>query len=242
MFKEHFGHVRLNYTAADLPLPDELVKQADEAPRIPTGIKFTYHPTHITSDVEKGIDVSIVLHSIKEFQPERFPLLILESSNNSRASFEIARSWLRDCQQNHINCLKLPTVTSYPSKLIYLGTGSWIQPQLQLTYGLPLAAYATLSHCWGYPFEHLILKNESINAFLETIPLSELRSKTFFQAMTTARRLGIYYIWIDSLCIIQDDHEDWKKESVIMEYIYQGSTINIVATHAESGEKGLFVE
>lgn len=58
--------------------------------------------------------------------------------------------------------------------------------------------------------------------------------------METARRMNIYYIWIDSLCIIQDDPEDWKTESTLMGEIYHHAVINIAATRARSGTDGLY--
>ncbi|KAJ9131787.1 hypothetical protein NKR23_g11558 [Pleurostoma richardsiae] len=54
------------------------------------------------------------------------------------------------------------------------------------------------------------------------------------------RRLGIRYIWIDSLCIIQDSEEDWLAESVTMADVYSRSFCNICATGDECKEGGLF--
>jgi hypothetical protein len=44
--------------------------------------------------------------------------------------------------------------------------------------------------------------------------------------------MSIQYLCIDSLCIIQDSEEDWKRESVSMMAVYSGSYCNVAATGA----------
>jgi hypothetical protein len=77
--------------------------------------------------------------------------------------------------------------------------------------------------------------------FMERIPSTAL-SKTFLDAMNIARKLEIQYIWIDSLCIIQDDRNDWEEEGSLMSSVYGGSTVNIAASGAEDGTIGCFFE
>jgi hypothetical protein len=86
-----------------------------------------------------------------------------------------------------------------------------------------------------------VLERETIQKFMERIPINAL-SKTFLDAMDIARQLEIQYIWIDSLCIIQDDRHDWEKESSLMSSVYGGSTVNIAASGAEDGTIGCFFE
>ncbi|KAH8600698.1 heterokaryon incompatibility protein-domain-containing protein, partial [Bisporella sp. PMI_857] len=66
--------------------------------------------------------------------------------------------------------------------------------------------------------------------------------KTFQDTILVAQRLNISYIWIDSLCIIQDSAEDWQAESAIMGQIYSNCTLNIAAAGASDGSVGLFFE
>ena len=66
--------------------------------------------------------------------------------------------------------------------------------------------------------------------------------KTFQDAMIMTRYLGINYIWIDSLCIIQDSVEDWEKESALMDQIYSNSSCNIAAAGASDSYQGLFFD
>jgi hypothetical protein len=60
--------------------------------------------------------------------------------------------------------------------------------------------------------------------------------------MKVSQSLGFKYTWIDSLCIVQDDVEDWRREASLMSDVYGNATLNIAATSAEDGSKGLFVE
>jgi Heterokaryon incompatibility protein (HET) len=61
------------------------------------------------------------------------------------------------------------------------------------------------------------------------IPVGAL-PRTFQDAIAVARELSIPYIWIDSLCIVQDSPEDWKQESGLMASVYSNSYLNIAAT------------
>ncbi|KAJ5802154.1 uncharacterized protein N7503_004604 [Penicillium pulvis] len=64
--------------------------------------------------------------------------------------------------------------------------------------------------------------------------------QTFQDAIQLTRRLGIRYLWIDSLCIIQDSHEDWLDQSAVMGGVYQYSYLNIAATKSTDPYGGLF--
>lgn len=73
------------------------------------------------------------------------------------------------------------------------------------------------------------------------IPEEDLR-KTFRHAILITQKLGLRYLWIDSLCITQDSPLDWDKESSLMASVYGGSTINIAAAGAKDGSWGCFLK
>lgn len=98
--------------------------------------------------------------------------------------------------------------------------------------------YSTLSHCWGNePFLQLVAHNYS--DFLTGINMENL-PKTFQDAIQITRDLGIDYIWIDSLCIIQGDVKDWEREAGAMSMVYGGSFLNIAAASSMNAHGGLF--
>ena len=66
--------------------------------------------------------------------------------------------------------------------------------------------------------------------------------KTFQDAIAITRKLEINYIWIDSLCIVQDDLQDWQTESAEMASVYRNSLLKIAATASPDGGKGCFFE
>jgi hypothetical protein len=63
---------------------------------------------------------------------------------------------------------------------------------------------------------------------------------TFADAVQLTRGLGLKYLWIDSLCIIQDDPDDWARESARMADVYHHAALTISADGASDSSKGLF--
>src|SRR4051794_22873221 len=74
---------------------------------------------------------------------------------------------------------------------------------------------------------------------LKSIPLVKL-PKSFREAVFITRRLGYLYLWIDSLCIVQDDKEDWQQESAKMADIYENAALTIAASDSADSHKGCF--
>lgn len=92
----------------------------------------------------------------------------------------------------------------------------------------PWIVYAALSHRWGKSTKASITTLANVAARLEGFDFSEL-CQTFKDAIIVAREMGIRYIWIDSLCIVQDCEEDWKHESQIMGDIYLHAIVTFAA-------------
>jgi hypothetical protein len=73
----------------------------------------------------------------------------------------------------------------------------------------------------------------------QAIPWRSL-PKTFRDAATVTLQLGIRYLWIDCLCIVQDDPQDWKDQAAKMYDIYQGAYLTLAASCAADSGDGLF--
>jgi hypothetical protein len=99
--------------------------------------------------------------------------------------------------------------------------------------------YTTLSHCWGNS-QPLRLLMSNIDEFKSTIPPERI-PKTFSDAFRVVKSLGLRYIWVDSLCIIQDSHVDWLKESATMGLVYSRAFCSIAASGARDSNEGLFL-
>ncbi|KAH6678012.1 heterokaryon incompatibility protein-domain-containing protein, partial [Halenospora varia] len=98
--------------------------------------------------------------------------------------------------------------------------------------------YMCLSHCWGTD-KFLITTTKNLSDHKQRIPWDSLPT-TFQHAIGFTRRLGVRYIWIDSLCIVQDDLKDWQRESSQMCTVYKNSFLTLAASAASSSLKGLF--
>jgi len=97
----------------------------------------------------------------------------------------------------------------------------------------------TLSHCWGKSI-HFSLRTTNVSQLYEAIPWDSL-SRTFREAITFTHRLGITFLWIDALCIIQDSDADWLDQALSMVSIYSNSFLNLAATSSEDGNGGLLI-
>jgi hypothetical protein len=100
--------------------------------------------------------------------------------------------------------------------------------------------YATLSHCWGRS-RAVKLTSANRESFLRGIPIDSL-PLTFQHAIGVVRSLGVRYLWIDSLCIVQDSVADWEVESSVMASVYGHASVNIAATSSSDSGGGLFFD
>jgi hypothetical protein len=76
-----------------------------------------------------------------------------------------------------------------------------------------------------------------MEAYRRGIPIDTL-PRTFQDAILITRQFGLRYLWIDSLCIVQDDEEDWRKESSAMASIYSNAYLTIAASNSFSDQHG----
>ena len=172
-----------------------------------------------------------------------FDKKIEQGVENFLKIWEIAFAWITNCVVNHLDCRRqLLESHSRPRRLIAVGD---LDDDVRLCNSSALdpdALYVTLSHCWGpqgIPFK-LQKGNESILS--ERIPMAQL-SLTFTDAIKLTRRLqvlGVKYLWIDALCILQDSEEDWRDQALIMGEIYGNAFCNIAACTGSDGTSGLY--
>ncbi|RSM04300.1 hypothetical protein CEP52_006882 [Fusarium oligoseptatum] len=152
----------------------------------------------------------------------------------------IIKSWFTECASNHPECT--PPTHQYPRRLVEMGTdGTNLRLVDTTKHGIgDKARYATLSYCWG-PIRPLTTTKDNVELFSNRIPVESL-PRTFHESIAITQQLGIRYIWIDSLCIIQDDLDDWRREAARMKDIYAGSSITISASDARDSTQGCFVD
>ncbi|KAJ6014991.1 extracellular lipase [Penicillium herquei] len=98
--------------------------------------------------------------------------------------------------------------------------------------------YTTLSYCWGGYTEFKTTKS-NYHDRLEGIRFADL-PKTYADAVRITRSLGVRYLWIDALCIIQGDSKDWLHEAGCMSDIFWNTTCRIAANDGKDPTKGFF--
>ena len=180
----------------------------------------------------------ILRHANKEFNE------MLEKREHapwtgSPSSFAQAKQWLRHCEESHSAC-RSPDPAYRPSRLLYIDSEKQTA-SLRSCGSIPdKASYATLSHCWGGAIADT-LKRDNFTTFQYGIPVAQL-AKTFQEAIKVCQEFQLEYIWIDCFCIIQDDPEDWRRESIKMQKIYGNAYLTIAATDAKDSHAGLFRE
>ncbi|KAF2265548.1 HET-domain-containing protein [Lojkania enalia] len=156
----------------------------------------------------------------------------------SDEAFTLVKGWIDDCKTKHQNCNNLvgPQAESkLPTRVLDVGyLGAATNVKLLVTNGIQ-APYTALSHCWGR--EHLsnttkaTLRERLQNISMATLP------QAFQDAVTITRKLGIRYLWIDSLCIVQDDPNDWDIEAARMADVYGGAFLTIANSWADGSTK-----
>ena len=96
-----------------------------------------------------------------------------------------------------------------------------------------------MSHCWGPSINITKTTSASLELFKNEISSDSL-TPNFQHAVDVCRRLGIEFLWIDSLCIIQDIETDWKEESAKMASIYENAFLTIASTKSATGSGGCY--
>lgn len=175
---------------------------------------------------------------LEEIMPTLSIGLELPRSTSSAQSLGWALEQIRQCRTSHKTCNQ-PTTTLLPKRVLDVQAG----PNSGICLYEPdckAAPYVCLSHCWGrQPF--LCTRSENVESHKSGIDLGHL-PPTFRDAIQVTRRLGIRYLWIDSLCIIQDSTDDWRQEAAKMASIYQNSALVISSSKSDDAYGGLYAE
>ncbi|KAG0647242.1 hypothetical protein D0Z07_7017 [Hyphodiscus hymeniophilus] len=161
----------------------------------------------------------------------------------SSATFFLAKAWIDKCKDEHPTCNIRYDTTFKPTRLIDVGERN-VSPRLieTTTTRSTDLQYIALSHRWGSSMpDSAMTKLATIRKRLTRIPVRTLPN-SFRDAVIATRRLGLRYLWIDSLCILQDSPEDWQRESALMGKVYSHSFCMIAAAAASDSFGGLFAQ
>ncbi|KAF4637970.1 hypothetical protein G7Y89_g97 [Cudoniella acicularis] len=186
---------------------------------------------------------------------ERFSLP-LDPRPKADQKFELMKRWL----EAEINSPKRSLAQAspnlgtdqgdlFPSRLIYVPPNFAVGPcRLRLVNIEDVAElgsttqcprYVTLSHRWG-PTHHFTTTRTNLQSRQVGFDFQDL-PRTYRDAVVVAARLGFSYLWIDAICIVQDNSEEWLSESEKMGNIYRHAVCTI-ASHCSKDDDGGFLE
>jgi hypothetical protein len=147
------------------------------------------------------------------------------------------RGWVTDCDK-HDRCSQQDR--TMPTRVIDVGdeeSGNIVK--LVETTTDDQERYIALSYCWGVGTKQYTTTQATVAERKQGIDVSHL-PKTFQDAIKLSRLLGVRYLWIDSLCICQDQIHEWERESAKMAMVYANAYLTVAATGVDSSEGGLF--
>lgn len=174
----------------------------------------------------------------------------LELSTASDSSWNMAMKWIEDCNARaieHCMCHEHKTFKQAkpPRRLLKILAGeSGTQVSLiSMTTNPQPESYVTLSYTWGGVDQSALplLRKRTLVSYESSIEVDRL-PLLFRDVIDVAKRLGYQYLWIDALCIVQDDEKEKAGEVMRMDQIYDGADLNIVAAGAKDCHSSLFTQ
>ncbi|OTB06054.1 hypothetical protein M426DRAFT_9880 [Hypoxylon sp. CI-4A] len=219
----------------------QLAKTGFKENRVPGDIFYPHH--HSLGDLEQaaqnGCDLCrLILDSSKRLPAyDRYPMKWYNKERNVEHSIFAAAKEL-----SHFN-LEISidtdidrTDTRDRTDLVDCKFRS-VQETATLFVHMEKGRNTTLSHCWGGKITPL-LTTETLSPFQHNLPYCNLPAN-FQDAITITREMGIQYLWIDSLCIMQDSNSDWEHEFKKMDLVYRDATLTISALASKGSTRGI---
>ena len=183
----------------------------------------------ISSQGEKLLALYDIPTTSKVLMLKEHSLPLSRRANTSAMDLELLEIWIRKCLASHEKCRQKDQAW-FPTRLLSLGLQTSEVRLVITSESPPNGPYMTLSHRWSRQ-KYKKLESSTMTQLQRAVNVIRL-PQVFQDAIKIARHLGIHYLWIDSLCIMQDktDLTDWRKESKMMGQIYSSACLNISAT------------
>lgn len=243
-----------------LGYPDEDLESLDidgEEEDYPSYI-MVWHPNGLNTAIQIGDPKALSRSSwddIQEDVADEVAALSLEDGSSTRLSSEndstgsdaalkLAARWLDECRQHHVSCRKgLLQQVKVPTRLVDVSRAGDSDGRVVVVSssdaGLGTSSsidsrYATLSHRWTPNNPHTLTTSNLAELTTNGLRVSDL-SNTFAEACITTHKMGLKYLWIDSLCILQDSGADKTVEIPLMGDYYGNAELNIAAATEDIG-------
>jgi hypothetical protein len=141
--------------------------------------------------------------------------------------------WMETCLGSHKDCQK-PSRTFNPTRLIEISGPDKIR--LYMPAKGETTKWAALTYCWG-GIQPLQTNKHTLDDWTINIPVSKL-PKTIQDAIITTLKIGLKFLWVDGLCIVQDDGAEMAKEIALMPEIYRNAEVTISAAKSSGSHEG----
>ncbi|KAH8664816.1 heterokaryon incompatibility protein-domain-containing protein [Ilyonectria robusta] len=187
------------------------------------------------------------IHRIPAHAKGLFDSRIVSSHAGDGRNVAIIRHWLSVCTSSHTNCPNWASSRRIgrrhlPTRVLDVGRVGDESIRLHLSLDSDTSDYIALSYCWGPRKNPIMTTRDSLSRHINTgINVSDL-PETLRDAVHLTRLLNVKYLWIDALCIVQQDRDDWIREAAQMSSVYSQALLTIAADGAADTYAGLFRE
>lgn len=212
------------------------------APLIVTTIGFVHDKywKDARSDVEIYLDPTAIPSAVPSALSPAMPGLpalgpagVRQTDTRSEACLRFIKESVRHCCAEHGAC-RSSSKAFVPTRLLYVGGGNAALRLCETTSWQEQPPYVALSHCWGGSKPLSLIKSR-LEEFKKQINVADLPN-TFKDAITVTQELQLPYLWIDSLCIIQDDTTDWEQEAARMADVYSKAFVVVTGSSSPNPE------
>lgn len=162
----------------------------------------------------------------------------------SEAHIDLINSWRHQCEAEHESCRRTGYDELLPGRVLELLDPSDDKKGVRLieTGRKMRGTYACLSYCWGSSETQIgQTTRENLSRYLQHIPFNEL-PPTVIDAILLCFKLGFRFLWVDRLCIVQDDQEDWSEEASRMCEVYSKSALTVSVPLCEESSQSFLAE
>ncbi|KAF4620085.1 hypothetical protein G7Y89_g14739 [Cudoniella acicularis] len=190
----------------------------------------------VSSKAEPSFTKSTVIKISKPKSDPQFKGPLQSIFTVSQECLDLGHTWMQQCLGKHPNCPPFEAKWVL-TRLIKVFDVSKVQ-LVDTTFFEMLVSYYALSYCRGKE-SVLTMTRALLETFKISIPFKDF-PYTIQDTIQVVYRMGGNYIWVDSICIIQDDLEDWKREATTMCDVYQNVLLTTVTLGASGATEGLF--
>ncbi|KAF2217642.1 hypothetical protein CERZMDRAFT_7655, partial [Cercospora zeae-maydis SCOH1-5] len=152
--------------------------------------------------------------------------------------YEIVKHWITTCEENHDECndtyRSVQAVQQLPDQSLLIN----VKKQC-LVHAPKGVNYAALSYTWGDAKQYLTLQAEFLALQVEGALASRPLPATVRDAITLTRNIGLDYVWIDALCIIQDSPNHKAAQIGQMHLVYGCAAVTLVAASSADANDGM---